>query len=276
MLEVMKKEQASPLTLKATPRVERIREAFLDLKPVFEIHRARIFTRVMRATEGEPMVIRRAKAFCATVREMPCNIDPDELFVGHVNGTWAGQQVSPERGTPVEEILDYKDREYFISEENERELREEIIPYWKGPDGNWNRIRSFDHYEVDSGEQFPSLSIRKPNAAPIHYGHECVNYEKVLKKGFLGIKKDAEERLAAVTEKPDEWPHVERRKNHALRKNVDELLQQLRQTYGELQAMTDDEVAEVEHDFLSRAHIIWERLLAERKGPEGAGSPKHE
>ena len=73
-----------------------------------------------------------------------------------------------------------------------------------------------------------------------------------------------------MAEKPDEWAHLERRKNHGLRKDVDELLQQLRQTYGELQAMTDAEVAELEQDFLSRAHIIWDRLLEERKGLGGA------
>lgn len=101
MVEVLNKVDRV-LTIKPTPRIERLKEVFTHLKPVFEIDRARIYTRVMKETDGEPMVIRRAKAFCVTVREMPCNIDPGELFVGYVNATWAGQQVLAERGAPVE------------------------------------------------------------------------------------------------------------------------------------------------------------------------------
>ncbi len=213
MVEVLNKVDRV-LTIKPTPRVERLKEIFLHLKPVFEISRARIYTRVMKETDGESMVIRRAKAFCALVRELPINIDPNELFVGYVNATWAGQQVSAERGEPMEKVLDYKgEREFILSEEDERELREEIIPYWKGPEGNWSRIRDPHSYELIPEDKYYQISTssdgklttRKIKAGSIHYGHECIDYEKVLKKGFLGVKKDAEERLARLNyTDPDE------------------------------------------------------------------------
>ena len=38
-----------------TPRIERLRNAFLDLKPSVSIDRARIETRVLKETEGEPV-----------------------------------------------------------------------------------------------------------------------------------------------------------------------------------------------------------------------------
>ncbi|MCH7908570.1 MAG: hypothetical protein IIB38_03020, partial [Candidatus Hydrogenedentes bacterium] len=60
-----------------------------------------------------------------------------------------------------------------LTEEEKRELREELIPYWKG-NGN---------YEKCIG---------------MHYGHNIIGYEKVLKKGFQGIKKQAEDRLARL------------------------------------------------------------------------------
>ncbi len=41
------------LTTKPTPRIERLRETFLNLKPTASIERARIETRVMKETEGE-------------------------------------------------------------------------------------------------------------------------------------------------------------------------------------------------------------------------------
>jgi len=56
------------LAMKPTPRVERLREAFVRLKPTASIERARIETRVMKETEGEPMITRRAKVFAAVVK----------------------------------------------------------------------------------------------------------------------------------------------------------------------------------------------------------------
>ncbi len=70
------------LTIKPTPRVERLRQGYLDTKDKVVVDILRVRTRVMKETEGEPTVIRQAKAFAATVREMPINIYPDELFVG--------------------------------------------------------------------------------------------------------------------------------------------------------------------------------------------------
>lgn len=70
------------ITTKPTPRVEKIREAILSLKPTAPIEKARIETRVMKETEGESLITRRAKAFAAVVREMPINIYPDELLTG--------------------------------------------------------------------------------------------------------------------------------------------------------------------------------------------------
>ena len=74
MLQALEKEM-SPMdrviTIEPTSRVERLREAFLDLKPTVSIDRARIEARVMKETTGEPMITRRAKVFAAIAREMP-------------------------------------------------------------------------------------------------------------------------------------------------------------------------------------------------------------
>ncbi len=64
-------------------RTERLRQAHLKLPVTFSINRLRIETRVMKETESEPMVLRRAKIFAAATREMPIEIMPDELIIGH-------------------------------------------------------------------------------------------------------------------------------------------------------------------------------------------------
>jgi len=181
------------ITSTPTPRFERLKHWFLNAEPAIEIDRDRIYTRVMKETDGEPMVIRRAKAFCAVVREMPVHIAPDELFVGHVNVTWAGVRVSGESGAAMEALLDrVSKRRSAISEADERELRDEIIPYWK------DTMPGAHHYSLVPDEELQLLYGKRVTANANHFGHLSVNYEKVLKKGFLGVKKEADERLARM------------------------------------------------------------------------------
>ena len=165
------------LTIRPTPRVERLREAYLDLEPTGSIDRARIETRVLKETEGEPMIARRAKVFAAVVREMPIDIYPDELLVGCVSARQrcinidpmnarvlaairAGEQTGIDRAGPGD-----------LSDEERRELEEGLTPYWR------------EQGRIDKG---------------FHYGHNIHDYDKVLRKGFLGVKKDAEERLTRI------------------------------------------------------------------------------
>lgn len=174
------------ITIKPTARVERLRESYMRLKPTASIDRARIETRVMKETEGEPMITRKAKVFAAIVREIPIDVYPDELLLGYSNVRPRCTSVSPADGPGLEAFLatgrtapatnaagyDVYDLN-ALTDEEKRELREELIPYWRGN----------GKYEKTIGA---------------HYGHNIIGYEKVLKKGFLGIRKEAEERLARI------------------------------------------------------------------------------
>ena len=178
MAQVLEREKSlrdRVLTIKPTPRVERMRQKYLDTKNKVVIDISRIQTQVMKETEGETMATRRAKIFAATVRGVPINIYPDELFVGWLFSEPRGCELGPGRAVAMDEELDtLSTREYvpfLISDEDKRELREEIIPYWKT-------------------QHFPR--------GPAFAYHYTAGYEKVLEKGLLGVKRDAEERLARL------------------------------------------------------------------------------
>ena len=167
------------LTMKPTPRVKRIREAFLSIERSVSIERARIEARVMKETEGEPMITRRAKVFAAVLREMPIDIYPDELIVGNTSVRSRCANVVPGGYAALQErranSVGYADRSITpgLSDEDLRELEEDLAPYWK----QQGRVGRIAHW---------------------HYGHNIHGMEKVVKKGFLGIKKEAEERLARL------------------------------------------------------------------------------
>lgn len=183
------------LTIEPTARVKRLRQTYLDTTDKVVIDILHIRTRVMQETEGEPKEIRQAKAFSAIVREMPINIYPDEPFVGWLFCEPRGANLSAGQALAIESELDtLSTREinpFFVSDEDKRELREKIIPYWRS---------HLDSYPPFPPEVENILPVRRSSrSGRRHYvgatlPHWTAGYEKVLKKGILGVKKDAEER----------------------------------------------------------------------------------
>lgn len=157
----------SAFSSKPTARIERMREGFFTIKPTYSITRARIEARVMKETQAEPMISRRAKVFAAVVREMPIDVYPDELIVGYSSDRPRCANISPGSLDPSRLSADY----LGFSDDEIKELQEDLIPFWtqQGRNGRfW------------------------------HYGHNIHGLEKVVRKGFLSIKKEAEDALARL------------------------------------------------------------------------------
>ena len=200
MVRVLAREKSlreRVITIKPTARVERLRQRYLNTKDKAVIDILRIKTRVMKETEGEPREIRQAKAFAATVREMPLNIYPDELFVGWLFSEPRGSNITWQHALRMENELDtLSTREYMpfvLSDEDNRELREEIIPYWK----------AHHFYPPPLPGKAESAISYQPGETLVHW---TSGYEKVLEKGILGVKRDAEERLARLDlTKPEDF-----------------------------------------------------------------------
>ena len=203
-------------------RTARLREAHLKLQATCCLDRLRIETRVMKETEGEPMVIRRAKIFAAATREMPIEIMPDELIIGHAGARPFSRDLVPDDCpllVPGKKFTSYIDSTFFGLDDfdpaDQNELIEEIISYWKG-NGNWERTKNGLNYQV-LPEHLRKLiyideTVYPPRRSQIytsasdtgHYGHNCIDYEEVLEKGFWGIKKEAEARLATLESDQEE------------------------------------------------------------------------
>ncbi|MCP4755420.1 MAG: hypothetical protein GY866_31540, partial [Proteobacteria bacterium] len=188
-----------------TDRFLRLRHSFLNLKPVLEIDSTRSYTRVMKETEGEPMELRRAKAFAAVCREMRVAIAPDELIVGNTSVTRGGFKAEVEHITAFLNVLDNPVREYEVSPEDEKELRDEIIPYWRG-NGNWGKtpegqlkaaLRN-SYFGLPDQWPYPAIERAGGGYGVIDYGHQAVDYIGVVKKGILGYLEEARERLNSL------------------------------------------------------------------------------
>lgn len=120
-----------------TARIERARQAYINSKPAICYERARLWTESHKATEGQPVSIRRAKAFLAACEGLPVNIFEGELIVGTAGSFRRTGILTPEFAWNwVEREMDaFASRPqdaYLINEAQKKFIRDEIFPYWKG------------------------------------------------------------------------------------------------------------------------------------------------
>lgn len=77
------------------PRIERLISRYRDCVPEVDVERAVIYTKSYKESEGEDVLIRRAKAFYDYCAEREINIPDDQLIVGDTAKHSRGGVVDP-------------------------------------------------------------------------------------------------------------------------------------------------------------------------------------
>jgi formate C-acetyltransferase len=182
-----------PLTSRTKRLVERVLSA--DRSVCWE--RAYLITEAYKEYENQPAEIRRARALERILLSMPIYILEDELIVGNQGCRPKGAPVFPEFGTWMEKQLDTIDKRpvfRFEIDEETRETLRKVLPYWRGKTVEDLGIALLPEdtrkvfYELDS-PIIATLFLRNG------VGHVVANYEKVLKLGLNGIRRQVEERM---------------------------------------------------------------------------------
>ena len=181
-------------------RIQKIRQQFFEVKPSISIERAKATTKVYRENQGLPTVLLRAKAFYQACKTIPININEGELIIGHPAGKRRAGVFSPEIAWRwVKDELDTIDKRaqdpYVIEEKDKKILKEEIFPFWEG-----KSVDEFVYRELEEIDVLPltyetgiiDAEVKSCNGA----GEVSPGYGNILfKKGFNGIKKNAEKSL---------------------------------------------------------------------------------
>ncbi|MBQ7370673.1 MAG: glycyl radical protein [Blautia sp.] len=176
-------------------------------KPQIDVERGYYFTKSFQETEGEPLILRWAKALYLYAQNATVYIDDDQLLVGRSGKQGRYGILYPELdGNILKEAVEklpIRDTSPFdITEEDARIVIEEIAPYWQGKTFHEDFASSLTEettrltYNPD--KELTSRYIVNETASfrsSLQWVHD---YEIVLKKGFLGIRKDAEEKLAQL------------------------------------------------------------------------------
>lgn len=190
--------------MSVTPRVEKIRQNYVNTKPSISYERARIWTESFKRTEGQPAAIRTAQAFYDTCNELCVNIFEGELIVGASGEFRKCGILTPEFAWKwVDDEMDnFPSRPqdpYEMTDEQRKFVRENIFPYWKGKsveDAFLARTsEETKRIGVDTG--FLDTDSKWRNGI----GEISPDYiDQLFPKGFGGIKREAEEYMAELNE----------------------------------------------------------------------------
>ncbi|ABO51254.1 Formate C-acetyltransferase [Desulforamulus reducens MI-1] len=192
---------------KGRERIYKILESFNTQRPIIDVERAKYFTESMKETEGEPLVLRWSKALLHIAKNMTVYIDDDNLLVGRGGQPGRYGMLFPELDgdfldVAIEQLPSRVESPFNISQADADIVINEIAPYWKGKTFHENLTKALPKetlkYTYDPKDPLKSRFIVNETASfrsSIQWVHD---YERVLKRGFKGIKEEAEQKLAAL------------------------------------------------------------------------------
>ncbi|MBT8468778.1 MAG: glycyl radical protein, partial [Deltaproteobacteria bacterium] len=183
-------------------RIQRMLEGFRDTPIQLNLDRARLLTESMKATEGQPMVLRWGKALAHILENHPIHIDDEELLVGSAGppGRYAVvycELVGPGRFyTHPHELAPSKPGEPItITEDDVTALKEEILPYWER---NAYHQATMHALPEETRRLMERIFVVTPTAAGRSMLAWAHDYGKVLERGIGSIRQEAAERLEAL------------------------------------------------------------------------------
>jgi len=224
--------RTTPLQGIPSERVRKIRDRMLSMPRELDLERARCYTRIYKQMEDAPPCMKNVKALEEFLRCLPIRIDEDELLVGVKSSKIRADPIEIERGMRVKLLgfvcddsinqkikdsiikkISFINRYVPLTEEEIEELKNEILPFWKGrtvADRKLEYWKEAGLYEETKGPMaaIPFASFGAGTdmfAGATGQGHVIPGYRRVLKMGFKGIEKMAAEGLVNLKETDEKY-----------------------------------------------------------------------
>ncbi len=118
-------------------RIQFMKDRVVNKNPEMDLENARILTESFKETEGEPLCIRKAKAFRKQCREKTVEIWDKELIVGCSGSKMRGGILCVDTcwsilDDELETISTRKYDPFYLTPEDKEMFLDQIKPYWKG------------------------------------------------------------------------------------------------------------------------------------------------
>jgi len=181
-------------------RVNRLKRRVLGTRPEMDLENARILTEGFREAEGNPLVVRKAKAFRKQCQEKTVTIWDDELIVGCSGSkTRAGILCADTCWSVLNDELDtISERRYdpfHLKPEDRQVFEEQIRPYWKGRS---NYEEWLVQIPDDTRELRDNGVVYINRKAVRGWGETTAGYAWFIREGVSGIVRLVKERKAKL------------------------------------------------------------------------------
>ena len=168
-----------------TARIERLKAAMFANPREISLERALLYTASHQQTEGEPTILRRAKATAYILDHVEISIRVDELIAGNRTVKPRAGIVSPEMDPYwlLKELEQFPTRpqdRFEIANEDKQIYREQLFPYWEK-----RSMKDFINEQItDEVKTAVKTQIFSINQTDKGQGHIIIDYPRLLENGL--------------------------------------------------------------------------------------------
>ena len=192
------------------PRVNRLRQTFLDRPYEVDVERLRLVTEAYQKHENAPRKLQCAYAFENVLLNTSLYIYDEDLILGEIAAPAKASPIYPEFSVNwiIDEILHspFEERahdQFYIRNDEERAEIVELCKWWQGKTVE-DLVNSRLEEEQKKGSQ---LGKRIFQTNLYHYagtGHLAIDYAKLMKQGYNGFIETAQTKLSQLSKRDPE------------------------------------------------------------------------
>lgn len=255
------------------PRVNHLRQTFLDRNYDIDVERLRLVTETYKKYEksGLSRKLVCAYAFENVLLNTTLYIYDEDLIVGEIAAPAKASPIYPEFSVNwiIEEVLHspFEERDhdqFYFRNDEERQETVELCKWWQGKtidDAVNARLDEDQKKGSEVGEKIFQTNL-------YHYagtGHLAIDYPRLMSLGFDGLIKEAEEKLAELSKRDPEYGSKRDFYQAAI------IMHQAAKKYTERYAVLAEEMAAKETDEMRKEELL---AIAENCHAVAGGAPK--
>lgn len=193
------------------PRVNHLRQTFLDRPYEVDVERLRLVTESYKEHEVCPRKLQCAYAFENILLNATLYIDDEDLILGEIAAPVKASPIYPEFSVNwiINEILHspFEEREhdqFYIRNDEERKEIIELCKYWQG-----KTVDDMINVRLEDEQIKGSEAGKKIFQTNLYHfagtGHLAIDYAKLMKVGYNGLIKQAKECLGRLDKRDPEY-----------------------------------------------------------------------
>ncbi|WP_051868013.1 (2S)-3-sulfopropanediol dehydratase [Vibrio sp. ER1A] len=193
------------------PRVNQLRQTFLDRSYDIDVERLRLVTESYRENEALPRILQTAFAFQNILHNCTLHVYDDELILGEIAAPAKASPIYPEFSVDwiIDEILHSpfeersNDQFYIRSEQDKNEILE-LCAYWKGKTANEIITAHLDD-DQKKGSHMGEKVFQTNNYHFAGIGHFAMDFTKLMTLGYDGVILQADSALKKLSKQDPDY-----------------------------------------------------------------------